>query len=215
MTPTYDELYEKLFRLQQLMMRQRRQGHQDAAGDTSKGQGRVLTLLSLQPEISTKDLFYLLGIRQQSLNELLGKLETAGLVERKPSESDRRVMMVRLTEQGRERQQAAQARQDQLHEIFSCLEDEEQENLADYLDRIADELEQQLPPEEDPPADWVAAARARMGDEKFERLMAMRRGFGHGRGGHHHHFSGGGRGLRHLFDAPAKAAETPEQNDET
>lgn len=55
-----------------------------------------------QAEIrSFADLSYLLGIRQQSLN----KLEKSGYVERRPSEADRRVMVVHLTEKGKTIQQ--------------------------------------------------------------------------------------------------------------
>ncbi len=55
-----------------------------------------------QAEIgSFADLSYLLGIRQQSLNEPLNKLEKSGYVERRPSEEDRRVMVVHLTEKER------------------------------------------------------------------------------------------------------------------
>lgn len=63
----------------------------------NEGQGRVLALLKIQPEIATKDMAYLLGIKQQSLNELLKKLEKSGYVKRKPSKEDKRVMIVCLT----------------------------------------------------------------------------------------------------------------------
>lgn len=54
--------------------------------DVTRGQGRVLTVLQNTDNISTKDLAYVMGIRQQSLNELLKKLEKKGYVVRKPSE---------------------------------------------------------------------------------------------------------------------------------
>lgn len=46
----------------------------------NEGQGRVLALLKIQPEIATKDMAYLLGIKQQSLNELLKKLEKVDML---------------------------------------------------------------------------------------------------------------------------------------
>ena len=100
------ELYEKLSRLQWLIQRSRLKDHvkNGPVGDPTRGQGRVLAMLRIQPEISSKDLAYLLGIRQQSLNELLNKLEKKGYVTRVPSETDRRVMLVRLTEQGKQAQ---------------------------------------------------------------------------------------------------------------
>nr|WP_288753248.1 MarR family transcriptional regulator [uncultured Anaerostipes sp.] len=50
--------------------------------------------------MATKDMAYLLGMKQQSLNELLKKFEKNGYVKRKPSKEDKRVMIVCLTEEG-------------------------------------------------------------------------------------------------------------------
>lgn len=69
--------------------------------DTSRGQGRVLALLSMQGEMRQRDMGYILNIRPQSLGEVLGKLERAGLVTRRTSEKDRRVLLVSITEKGR------------------------------------------------------------------------------------------------------------------
>ncbi len=44
-----------------------------------KGQGRVLALLKMQPEIMQKELGYLLDISTQALAELLNKLEKKGI----------------------------------------------------------------------------------------------------------------------------------------
>lgn len=95
MEKDYLDLQEKLLKLQWLIQRQRMQEHMENGplADPTRGQGRVLALLKLQPDISTKDLSYLLGIRQQSLNELLNKLEKNGLVTRVQSEDDKRVML--------------------------------------------------------------------------------------------------------------------------
>lgn len=173
---TYTELFEKLVRLQWLLQRQRMQGHagRGPCADPTRGQGRVLAMLKLQPEISTKDLSYLLGIRQQSLNELLNKMEKSGYVERVPSEADRRVMMVRLTEKGRAEEQA----DTDSPGIFNCLSHEEQEAFGNYLDRIIAALEEQIgaEPDKEEWEGWIQTARSRMGEEQFERLMAMRCG---------------------------------------
>jgi len=157
--------------------------------DPTRGQGRVLAILKLQPEISTKDLSYLLGIRQQSLNELLNKLEKGGYVTRVPSEEDRRVMLVRLAEKGRDEQQEGA----DLSGIFSCLSAEEQAEFGKYLDCVIDALGDQLGSDEDEGTyDWKEAARRRMGDEQFDRLMSMRGKFGGMRGNYRHgHFGCG------------------------
>ena len=94
MDDLYTGIYEKLSTLQWLMKRRQMFSQAEAGpfADATRGQGRVLAMLKIQPEIATKDLSYLLGIRQQSLNELLNKLEKSGYVERRPSEADKRVM---------------------------------------------------------------------------------------------------------------------------
>lgn len=93
----------------------------------------MLAMLKIQPEISSKDLAYLLGIRQQSLNELLNKLEKKGYVTRVPSETDRRVMLVRLTEQGK---QAQDENSGADYVTFDCLSPEERDQFNAYLDRM-------------------------------------------------------------------------------
>lgn len=175
MNEQYRELYEKLSRLQWLLHRHHLQTHAERGpmADPTRGQGRVLAMLKLQPQISTKDLSYLLGIRQQSLNELLGKLEKAEYVTRVPSESDRRVMLVTLTEKGRQQEQAAEP---DLGDILDCLSQPEQLAFGEYLDRVIAALESRLGVEGEEMEAWQNAARSRMGDEMFERLRSMRHG---------------------------------------
>lgn len=168
-------IYEKLSVLQGLMRRQEMssQVRFGPFADTSRGQGRILAMLQIQPEIATKDLAYLLGIRQQSLNELLNKLEKGSYVERRPSETDRRVMVVCLTEKGRQ----TQPPETDHREFLSCLSPEELKHFGEYLDRLIKTLRADMEDEEG--ADWTSHARARMGDEHFYQLMSMReRAFG-------------------------------------
>ena len=179
MDDIYSDIYEKLSTLQRLMKRYQMfcQAESGPFADTSRGQGRILAMLKIQPEIATKDLAYLLGIRQQSLNELLNKMEKNGYVERKPSENDKRIMIVHLTEKGNQVQQP----QTDYQNIFNCLQQEELLQMSNYLDRIIEAFQIQNGSFfEDNMTDWLAQARKRMGDEHFEQLMSMReRAFGH------------------------------------
>lgn len=179
MDDLYTAVYEKLSTLQWLMKRRQMfsQAQSGPFADPARGQGRILAMLKIQPEIKTRELAYLLGIRQQSLNELLNKLEKSGHVERMPSEEDRRVMVVRLTEKGREVQQP----ETDYQEIFDCLSPEELRQFEEYLDRIIAAFGRQEADgrEEDRITDWMDQARERMGGESFEQLMSMReRAFG-------------------------------------
>ncbi|MFB0920914.1 MAG: MarR family transcriptional regulator [Oscillospiraceae bacterium] len=110
------------------------------SGDPHRGQGRVLAILKLQPEISQKDLGYLLDMRNQSLGELLGKLEKAGAVTREPSEEDRRSMIIKLTEYGAKL--VGQGRTpDDIGRVFDCLSAEDRLKLHEILASLFDELE--------------------------------------------------------------------------
>lgn len=174
----YTATYEKLSTLQWLMKRRQMfsQAESGRFADSTRGQGRILAMLKIQPEIATKDLAYLLGIRQQSLNELLKKLEKNSYVERRPSEKDRRVMVVHLTEKGKE----AQEPEENYQEFLGCLSPEELQQFGEYLDRIIAAFRMEGRSEdEDTVADWMDKARERMGDEQFEQLISMReRAFG-------------------------------------
>ena len=179
MDDMYTAIYEKLSTLQWLMKRSQMfsQAQSGPFADPARGQGRILAMLKIQPEIKTRELAYLLGIRQQSLNELLNKLEKSGHVERKPSEKDKRVMVVHLTEKGKRIQQP----ETDYQEILDCLSLEELQQFGEYLDRIiaAFGIQEVDDSKEDSITDWMEQARERMGEEQFEQLMSMReRAFG-------------------------------------
>ena len=195
MDDIYTAIYEKLSTLQWLMKRRQMFSQAEAGpfADATRGQGRILAMLKIQPEIATKDLAYLLGIRQQSLNELLNKLEKNSYVERRPSEKDRRVMVVHLTEKGKE----AQEPETNYQEFLGCLSPEELQQFGEYLDRIiaAFRMGAGRSEDEEAMADWMDKARERMGNEQFEQLMSMReRAFGpFGRGAKPAHIPGAER----------------------
>jgi len=186
MNDMYTATYEKLSTLQWLMKRRQMfsQAESGRFADSTRGQGRILAMLKIQPEIATKDLAYLLGIRQQSLNELLKKLEKNSYVERRPSEKDRRGMGVPFTEKRisglTEKGKEAQEPEENYQEFLGCLSPEELQQFGEYLDRIIAAFRMEGRSEdEDTVADWMDKARERMGDEQFEQLISMReRAFG-------------------------------------
>lgn len=173
MKPMYIELHEKLSRLQWLMQRHHLKTHdgKDRRKNPVRGQGRVLAMLKIQAEMTTKDLAYLLGIRQQSLNELLTKLEKDGFVTREPSADDKRIMIVKLTEKGKNEELEAPA-----DSIFNVLSEKEQKDLSDYLDKIIEPLENEVGENSEDFAKHMEMLREKMGDEQFDRFMRMRSG---------------------------------------
>ena len=66
----------------------------------TKGQGHVLSVVALHPQITQKELVDLLHIRAASVSELINKLLSKGLVRRRAGRSDHRKMMISLTPAG-------------------------------------------------------------------------------------------------------------------
>ena len=145
MNENVNDLYELFVRLEWLLRKFQLKNLRTFGpmADVHRGQGRVLALLKLKPEMSQKELSTILDIRSQSLGELLAKLERSGYITRKPSEADHRVMMISLTETGMEAANQKE-RQTENKNLFGCLTEEEQDRLRDYLKRIILDLEQQF-----------------------------------------------------------------------
>lgn len=108
-----------------------------------RGQGRILSILKLQPTISQRELSYLLDIRPQSLAELLGKLEKAEFITRQPSEQDKRVMVVELTEAGKA--EAEKMQPETEDSVFDMLSEEEQQNFYQLMHKISTTIQAEMP----------------------------------------------------------------------
>lgn len=97
-------------------------------------QNKAISFL-LDGPMSQKDLQDHLDIKPASVSELISKLESKGLVERSRNESDRRVVMLSLTEDGK-KQEKTREKIVSSDELFSCLNEEEQEQLIFLLDKL-------------------------------------------------------------------------------
>jgi hypothetical protein len=116
---------------------------------------------------------------------LLSKLEKSGHVTREPSEQDKRVMLVRLTEKGKARQPQADHTAD-ISDIFDCMTEEEQAVFGACLDKIIDALGARLG-FDDEEFEWLKAAQ----DERSRMFAEMRE---HGFDFHSFHGGFGGMG---------------------
>lgn len=132
-------------------------------------------MLRLKSKITAKDLSYILGIRQQSLNETLQKLEKEGYIVRTPSPKDRHVMLISLTEKGNEIKSVQHDCLDVLDEFF----DEELKQFTSYIDRLCKACDQQIKtiasPEDEARFDefheQILNMRNKMGSEDFQKMM--------------------------------------------
>ncbi len=106
-----------------------------------EGQPRLLRKLAEADGMSQADLARRCNLEPATITVGLGRLEKAGLVERKPDENDLRVMRIWLTTEGRELNS-------RLHQVFLRGEEEnfegfsleEREQLADFLRRMQENL---------------------------------------------------------------------------
>jgi DNA-binding MarR family transcriptional regulator len=82
-------------------------------GELTVTQSIALIPLYLGEEATAGDLANSAGLNPASVTAMLDQLENAGIVERRRSDSDRRVVLVSLTEKGRASQNAMKAQWDE------------------------------------------------------------------------------------------------------
>ncbi len=102
-----------------------------------RGFGHILELLIPGEGVSQQWIANQAGIRAQSVSEAILAMEKRGFVRREPSEADRRVMLIYITEEGKVyRQKAAEERSRRARTFFSCLTQEEKEELFRILEKL-------------------------------------------------------------------------------
>jgi len=142
-TDAKTDVFDKFVHVMRMMrfLRHHPKGGRGPALDPTRGQGRVIALLKIHDGLATRDIANVCGIRVSSLNETLARMEREGLVERRASEEDGRVMQVFLTQAG-----AAMEPSDgrMPGRVFADFSDEELGQLGGYLDRMAQALEAEL-----------------------------------------------------------------------
>ncbi|RVU97742.1 MarR family transcriptional regulator [Coriobacteriales bacterium OH1046] len=111
--------------------------------DPLRGQGRILALLSAKPETTQRELSYLLDMRQQSLSELLAKLEERGYITRGKSADDGRVTKVSLTEAGAQAAPDLEALSKRT-DVLDCLDTDERAQFESLVDKLTDSLAAKL-----------------------------------------------------------------------
>lgn len=137
-------LLEKYMDTHKMMMRCLHQHHRKYGQMSTQcsGQGRILKILNIKPEIMQKELAEILAIRPQSLGETLSKLEEAGYISRIQSETDRRNIIVSITEEGKQAISNENESENEM-DVFSCLLDEEKEQFNHILEKLINYLKEQ------------------------------------------------------------------------
>ncbi|MFG2357726.1 MarR family winged helix-turn-helix transcriptional regulator [Streptomyces sp. NPDC048521] len=114
--------------------------YESAAGEhkLTGPQARLLSLLSLEP-LPMRKLAQKLKCEPSNVTGIVDRLESRGLVERRPDPGDRRVKVAAATEEGRA---VARDLREGLHfarEPLAGLSEEERRSLRDLLRRMLDD----------------------------------------------------------------------------
>ncbi len=156
-------------------------------GGGKGGQGRILAILARRGQMTQRELMEIVDVRSGSLSEVLGKLETAGYITRRPNEADHRSADILLTQEGREAAETVIAqRAERRAGQFACLNEGEKAQFNALLEKLN--------------ADW--RTRLRAADDGRGCCEKRRGAHGEeGRGGHGHCGGHGGHkgrdGRRH------------------
>ena len=102
-------------------------------------QNRILLVLHREGPMTQKALMCKMQIQPGSLSEVLSKVESAGYVERRRCEDDRRNCEIRLTPDGVKQAEAFEKdRQDMAQLLFETLDEQEKQTLFAILTKLHD-----------------------------------------------------------------------------
>ena len=100
----------------------------------------IFRILAGTPAITQQALATALGTLPSRLVALIDELESRGLLERRPHETDRRSYALHLTEAGRSTLQAiGRIAREHQQALLAALSEDEQRHLAELLQRVADQ----------------------------------------------------------------------------
>lgn len=102
-----------------------------------RGQSRCLLYLDRNGSINQKDLAEQLSVRPSSVSDILSKLEQKELIQKTPSETDKRITLITLTDKGREEVKRIRKDRAKTHtEMLTDLTETEKENFFIILQKI-------------------------------------------------------------------------------
>lgn len=94
-------------------------------------------ILTERGECSQSDLLEILNIRAASLSELAAKLEEKGFILRERDSVDKRKVIIRLTDEGREWfEKRERETREQEKDMFDCLGEDEKDELLRLVNKL-------------------------------------------------------------------------------
>jgi DNA-binding MarR family transcriptional regulator len=100
----------------------------------------ILRMLARSPGVSQQELAKTLGMHASHMVGIVDELEGRGLLERKPSETDRRVYALHLTPKGSQSLGSiGEVAREHSRTLLAALTEPQQQQLAQLLEAIAEE----------------------------------------------------------------------------
>jgi MarR family transcriptional regulator, organic hydroperoxide resistance regulator len=123
--------------------RARGRAARDFGGGLSVAQHDLLKPLAAGGELPVGELALAAGVATPTATRMLGGLARDGIVRRKASEADRRVVTVTLTPKGRRCAEAKRSLvQEKRRQIYESLDPRERERAAGLLVRLAEAVDE-------------------------------------------------------------------------
>ena len=116
---------------------------QDSGVEEFNGpQGRILYVLWQKDEVPIVELSQKTGLAKNTLTVMLGRMEDAGLIEKKASDFDKRQSLIVLTGKAKNLQDKYDEVSQKMNSVFyDGFTEKEVGTMDGYLDRILDNLE--------------------------------------------------------------------------
>lgn len=114
--------------------------HEEQLGypGSSPAQNHVLMVIGMQGDMGIKELALKLRVTSGAVTQHVDALEKIGLLERTMSSSDRRGVVVKITQKGKDAfQEVRLAKARMLSELFSELNDEELHSLVELIEKVS------------------------------------------------------------------------------
>ena len=156
-------LFHKLYFINELF-EQKSKMNQSKMSNLSRGQGRVIGILKRKDNISTKNLAIILGISVSALNSLLAKLEKNGYIVKEVSPEDKRILLVKLTEKGKN----VVIEPSVDYNIFDCLNNTQKHDFNNCLNSIISEIFEHIRKENPKKFEMISQKRNELIRELFD-----------------------------------------------
>jgi len=113
-----------------------------AAHGFHHGQAMCLRMLAHADDVTQRDLARALHVSSPTVTKMVGSMERAGLVRRRPDADDARLVRVELTEAGRVQEHEMHTAAGEYAELtFGALPERERRELARLLEKLGDRIE--------------------------------------------------------------------------